>query len=86
MLRSGKTSSSGPDSREHIAISTHLQRYSLASGMPRRKRTPGSSLLRAIVSKFNETDPASPVDVWGELYAGDDPEPLNAEEERLRKL
>jgi hypothetical protein len=54
--------------------------------MPRRKRTPGSSLLRAIVSKFNETDPASPVDVWGELYAGDDPEPLNAEEERLRKL
>ena len=50
----------------------------------RRKRTPGSTLLRAILSKFAKTSKNMVPEDFGPTFEGGDPIPLTAEEDRLR--
>ena len=51
----------------------------------KRKRTPGSTMLRIIMSKFNRRSDTATLESSGGFFSGMDPPPLTAEEERLRK-
>jgi hypothetical protein len=52
----------------------------------RRKRTPGSTFLRALLSKFAKVSNNMMPQDFGPTYEGGEPAPLTAEEDRLRTL
>ena len=45
-----------------------------------KRRTKGSCLLRAIMTKFSQRDPALTAQSWGEPYIGEDHSPTTPEE------
>ncbi len=50
-----------------------------------RKRTPGSRMLRCILRKFAQFDPAYTSEPWGGVYSGRENRPLSREETLMRQ-
>ena len=49
-----------------------------------KKRTPGSKVLRRLLNKVNNIDPAATMSSWGAFFCGEGPEGLCREEDRAR--